>query len=76
MEPTKELTDALFIEKVMRARRTPPERKFLAGARLYEYMRSIAMTAIRNENPNATPEEHRKLFQRRLQINRMMEDHR
>ena len=64
----------LFVEKVLRARQMPPERKYLAGARLYEYMRSIAMSAIRAQNPNASPEEQRRVFQCRLHINRVLEE--
>jgi hypothetical protein len=66
--------DSLFIDKVTRARRIPPEKKFLLGPRLYEYARGIAMAAIRAEHPNATPEEHRKLYQDRLRIARHLEE--
>ena len=66
--------DSLFVEKVLRARQVRPEKKYLAGARLYEYMRNISMTAIRAQFPNASPEEQRRIFQRRLQINRVLEE--
>jgi hypothetical protein len=66
--------DSLFVEKVLRARQMPPEKKFLLGPRMYEYARSIAMAAIRAENPNATPEEHRREFQRRQRIQRWIEE--
>lgn len=66
--------DRLFIDKIMRARRMPPEKKFLAGARMYEYKRSIIMAAIRAENSNATPEQERALYQRRLKIARLLEE--
>lgn len=75
MEPAPQLIDQLYIEKVLRARMIPPERKFLAGARLFEYARRIAMSAIKAENPNATPEEQRKMFRRRLQIARILDNH-
>ena len=66
--------DQLFIDKVLRARRMPPAKKFLLGPRLYESARSIVMAAIRAEHPNATPQEQRRLFQRRLQITRLLEE--
>ena len=66
--------DALLIDKILRARRMPAERKFLLGPRLYESARSIAMAAIRAEHPHATPEEQRRLFQQRLQINQLLEE--
>lgn len=76
MEPTPEYIDQLYLQKVERARQTPPERKFLAGARLYEYARKIAMSAIKTENPEASPEELRRIFQHRLATSRMLEDQR
>ena len=66
-------TDQLFIDKVLRARRADPVKKFLAAARMYEYKRSIMMAAIRAENPHATPEEQRAIYQRRLKIARLLE---
>jgi hypothetical protein len=67
--------DSLFVDKVLRARRMSPEKKFLLGPRLYESARSIAMAAIRAQHPNASPEEHRHLFQQRLLITRRLEEH-
>ena len=75
MEPTAHLADALFVQKVLRARKTAPEKKFLAGARLFEYTRRIAMSAIRAENPNASPEELGALFRRRRKVARFLEEH-
>jgi hypothetical protein len=66
--------DPLFLDKVMRARQMNSEKKFLLGPRLYEYARGIAMAAIRAEHPDAPPEEQRRLFQRRLQIARWLEE--
>jgi len=66
--------DSLFIQKVMQARQMAPEKKLLLGLRLYEYARGIAMAAIRAEHPDASPEEQRRLFQRRLQIARWLEE--
>ena len=69
-----ETVDSLFIDKVKRARQMDPKKKFLLGPRLYEYARGIAMAAIRAEFPNASPPEHRREFQRRLQIARVLEE--
>jgi len=66
--------DNLFLEKVRRARRMPPEKKFLAGARMYEYKRSIMMAAIRAAHPNATPAEQRALYQQRLKLARLLDE--
>ena len=66
--------DPLLIDKILRARRMPPEKKFLLGPRLYEAARNIAMAAIRAEHPDASPKEQRQLFRRRLQIHRLLEE--
>ncbi len=73
MEPTPEISEAIYRQKVLRARRTPPERKLLAPARLYEHARSISMAGIRNQHPHATAEQVRQLFQRRLKIARELD---
>jgi uncharacterized membrane protein len=75
MDPDRQLADALFIQKVLRARRTPPEKKYLAGARLFEYTRRIAHTAIQAENPQASPEQIRDIFRQRRKITRFLEEH-
>ena len=75
MEPAPQLADALFIQKVLRARRTPPEKKFLAAPRLFEYTRRIALSALRAENPHASPEQIRALFRQRRKLTRFLEEH-
>ncbi len=75
MEPELSLADSLYIQKVLHARRTPPTRKFLAGPRLFEYARRIALSAIRAENPSASPEQIRELFRQRRRITRYLEEH-
>ncbi len=70
MEPTDELIDAIYIEKVMHMpaacclNKTPR----LGVARLFEYAREIAMSGIRHQNPGASPERIRELFRQRLKI--------
>jgi hypothetical protein len=36
MEPTQELIDDIYRQKVLRARAMPPEEKLFAGIRLFE----------------------------------------
>jgi len=74
MEPTPELIDAIYIQKVLRARRMVPEQKLLAGARLFDYAREIAMSGIRHQNPGASPERIRELFRQRLKIARQLDE--
>jgi len=73
MEPSQELIDQLFVDKVMRARRMTPESKLLAPARLFEYARSITMAGIRNENPGASEERVQEIFRERLKLKRRLE---
>jgi hypothetical protein len=73
MEPSREMIDQLFVDKVMRARRMAPESKLLAPARLFEYARSITMAGIRNEHPAASEEQVREIFQERLKLKRRLE---
>lgn len=53
MEPTQELIDSIYREKVLRARRTPIDRKFLAGAELFEMVCRRMADGLRMENPRA-----------------------
>jgi hypothetical protein len=75
MEPEQQLADTLFIQKVLHARRTPSERKYLAGARLFEYTRRITMSAIQAEHPQASPEQLREIYRQRRNITRYLEEH-
>ncbi len=74
MEPTKELIDALFRERVLRARRTPPEEKILAGPRLFERACRIARDGIRNQHPGATDEEVEEILRQRLAVGKRLRD--
>jgi hypothetical protein len=73
MEPSQELIDQLYVEKVMRARRIDPVQKLFAPARLFEYARSVTMAGIRNEHPGASEDRVREIFRERLRLRRRME---
>jgi hypothetical protein len=53
MEPTKEMVDSLFRERVLRARLTAPEQKLLDGPRLFDIACRIMKDGIRNQYPEA-----------------------
>jgi hypothetical protein len=53
MGPTPGLIDAIYREKVLRARRTPIAEKFLAGAELFEMVAERMKAGLRSENPGA-----------------------
>jgi hypothetical protein len=74
MEPTKELMDELYLDKIEDARRMTPEEKFLAGARLFDYACSITVAGIRHQYPNAHEGEVLRILRERLELRRRMEE--
>ena len=72
--PYAALAEELYRERVLRARRTPPEQKLLAGEELFEYACAITMAGIRNQFPEASEEECREILQQRLALRERMEE--
>jgi hypothetical protein len=68
MEPTRELIDELYRERVLRARSMPLEEKMLEGPRLFEMACKITMEGIRRQHPEATEAEVREILERRLDL--------
>jgi hypothetical protein len=73
MEPSKELLDDLFRERVLRARRTPPEEKLLEGARLFDLTCRIMRDGIRDEYPDADEQRVEEILAQRLALLRRLE---
>jgi hypothetical protein len=74
MEPTKELIDALFRERVLRARRTPPEEKLLDGPRLFDLACRIMRNGIREQYPDADEARVEEILRERLALVRRLEE--
>ena len=74
MQPTQELIDAIYRERVLRARATPPEDKLLEGARLFDWACSITCDGIRHQFPNADEAKVREILKERVALRRRMED--
>ena len=68
MEPTQELVDSIFRERVLRARRTPLEMKLLQGPELFAGVCRRMADGIRNENPDADEQRVQELLQARLDL--------
>ena len=66
MKPTQELIDAIYREKVLRARRTPIDQKFLAGAELFEMACRRMADGLRMENPGVDDATVEILLRQRL----------
>lgn len=66
MQPTKELIDAIYLDKIRAARAMSPEDKLLAGPRLFERSCRIMLDGLRHENPDADEARLETLFRERL----------
>ena len=73
MEPTKELADSIYRERVLRARATPIDQKFLAGAELFEYACRLTCDGIRHQNPGIDEEHVQRILRERLALARRLE---
>ena len=74
MEPTDELIDAIYREKVLRARRMTPQRRMEVGAELSDLGRQMMREAILRQNPGATEEEIHLEMRSRFDLARKLED--
>jgi hypothetical protein len=67
------LADALYRERVLRARRTPPEQRMLDGARLFDLGCTVTLAGIRTQHPDWTEHEIARELRRRLALARRLE---
>jgi hypothetical protein len=72
MEPTQELIDEIYRERVLRARRTPPGEKLLDGPRLFDRACRIMKDGIRFQRPDATEIEVEAILRQRLALVRRL----
>jgi hypothetical protein len=73
MEPTQELVDEIYRQRVLRARSTPIEQKILAGGELFEGVCARMADGLRYENPEADESTIQELLHRRLELLRRLE---
>jgi hypothetical protein len=73
MEPTQELIDDIYRERVLCARRTPIEQKILAGGDLFEGVCERMAAGLRDENPGADEDKVQELLRHRLALLRRLE---
>jgi len=71
--PFRALADQIHRERILRARRMPPEQKLWAGEELFEYACAITLDGIRNQFPDYTESECRAELERRLAWRRKRE---
>ena len=72
MEPTQELLDAIYRDRVLRARQVPPGKKLLAGAELFDQVCDRMRAGLRDENPGADEKTIEELLRRRLDLLRRL----
>ncbi len=72
MEPTLELLDAIYRDRVLRARQVPPGNKLLAGGELFEQVCDRMRDGLRDENPGADEETIEELLRGRLDLLRRL----
>jgi hypothetical protein len=73
MEPTRELIDALFRDRVRWAREMSAEEKLMAGARLFDFTARIMADGIRDEFPAADENAVHEILLERLALARRLE---
>jgi hypothetical protein len=73
MEPTQELIDELFWERVHKARQMSPEDKLLAGLDLFDLTSTIMADGIRSQFPEADEAEVGRILRERLALARRLE---
>jgi hypothetical protein len=74
MEPTKELIDEIYHERILRARETPPEEKLLDGPRLFDLSCRIMIDGIRDEHPDADENRVQEILAQRLDLLRRLRE--
>jgi len=68
------LVDAIYWERVARARNTPGEVKLLDGPRLFDRACRVMAAGIRDRFPDADEARVREILRERLAIGRRLED--
>jgi hypothetical protein len=74
MEPTQELVDALYREKVLRARKMAPGEKLFAGAELFDMACAITLAGIRDQFPEADEQKALEILRERLKLVERLEN--
>lgn len=74
MQPTQELVDSLFIDKVLAARRRTFEQKFLAAGELHEAVLQRMRAGILVQNPRSSEDEILRELRRRMAISSLLEN--
>ena len=69
----RELSHAIYWDRIRRARAASFEEKFLAGPQLFDYACRITCAGIRMQNPGASDEDVERILKERLELQRRLE---
>jgi hypothetical protein len=72
--PAGVISGALYRERVLRARRAPPEERIMMGPLLFDYACATIMAWLHSENREATDCELRQLLRQRLALTRTIDE--
>jgi hypothetical protein len=73
MDPSPELIDEMYRQRVLAAKAMSPEEKLLAGPRLFALSCRIMADGIRDEYPDADETTVQKILRERLALIRRLE---
>jgi hypothetical protein len=76
MEPTKELADAIFWDRVQRARQMSPAQRVQASLELFEFACKVTLAGIRSQFPDADECRVQEILHERLALARRLENRR
>lgn len=75
MQPSQQLIDDIFREKVLRARTMPLGQKLAVGIQLFEEGLGWMRAGIKMQHPELSPEQAHQLVHKRLARARAIEEH-
>lgn len=73
MDNIRELSSAIYWERVRRARQRPPVEKLLDGPRLFDFACRVTRDGIRHQHPEADEAEVSRILRERLALGRRLE---
>jgi hypothetical protein len=74
VQPTQELIDAIFRDKVLSARKMSLDQKFIAGPELFAMACRIMKDGIRNQHPDADEQRVHEIMLERLALGRRLRE--
>ena len=70
----RRMADEIFRDKVLRARRIPPDKRIELGPQLFDWAVRQTLDGIRRQYPQADETEVRRILSRRMAIKRRLDE--